>query len=114
MMDCHSLKGFFATRSCSCTLALLVAASLFPAGTWAQAAAGAEANSDAMRQLSASFENLAKRVSPAVVEILVTGYGSPSDEDSSASSALERARSLGAGVIVDPEGYIITNYHVVK
>jgi serine protease Do len=114
MMNCHSLKGFFATRSCSCTLALLVAASLFPAGTWAQAAAGAEANSDAMRQLSASFENLAKRVSPAVVEILVTGYGSPSDEDSSASSALERARSLGAGVIVDPEGYIITNYHVVK
>jgi serine protease Do len=95
-------------------MSLFAASCLLTSGTSGQTAANAEQNSDAMRQLSASFENLAKRVSPAVVEIMVTGYGDPSDENSSASSAVERARSLGSGVIVDPDGYIITNYHVVK
>ena len=88
---------------------------LSAAPAFAQAAPGdAQQNSDAVHQMSASFQALAKRVSPAIVEIMVTGYGSPNEEDSSASSAVERERSQGSGVIVDPDGYIITNYHVVK
>jgi serine protease Do len=71
-------------------------------------------NSELMHQMSNSFESLVKRVSPAVVEVLVTGFGSPSDEDSQTSAALGRERSLGSGVIIDPDGYIVTNYHVVK
>jgi len=67
-----------------------------------------------MRQMSRSIQNLVKRVSPAVVEVLVTGYGAPSDEDENASSAVGRERALGSGVIVDPDGYIVTNFHVVK
>ena len=93
-------------------VALVVAASVSAAPSRAQSAASA----DLMHQMSASFENLVKRVSPAVVEVQVTGYGSTDDDDSDESkpSSVGRQRSLGSGVIVDPDGYIITNYHVVK
>jgi serine protease Do len=67
-----------------------------------------------VHELSRNFEALARKVSPAVVEILVTGYGATDEDDTSDSSPVERERSLGAGIIVDPDGYIITNYHVVK
>lgn len=67
-----------------------------------------------MREMSSSFEALVKRVSPAVVEVLVTGYGSEEEDDEKGSSAVGRERSLGPGVIIDPEGYIVTNFHVVK
>lgn len=69
--------------------------------------------SEAIRGLSSDFESLAKRVSPAVVEVIVTGYGSGEDDENS-SAAIGRERSLGTGVIVGSDGYIVTNYHVVK
>jgi len=71
---------------------------------------------DVIHQMSSAIEALTKRVSPAVVEVLVTGYGyeQEDEDDSTAPSPLGRERSLGSGVIVDPDGYIITNYHVVK
>jgi serine protease Do len=71
--------------------------------------------SDAIHEMSASFESLARHVSPAVVEILVTGFGTDEeDEDDKGPSSVGRERSLGSGVIIDPDGYIITNNHVVK
>ncbi|MGA8037407.1 MAG: trypsin-like peptidase domain-containing protein [Candidatus Acidiferrales bacterium] len=70
--------------------------------------------SDRVHELSRNFEGLVKKVSPAVVEVLVTGYGTTDEDDEKDSSPVGRERSLGAGIIVDPEGYIITNYHVVK
>jgi serine protease Do len=70
--------------------------------------------SHAVHELSRNFEGLVKKVSPAVVEVLVTGYGTADEDDTQDSSPVGRERSLGAGIIVDPDGYIITNYHVVK
>ena len=73
-------------------------------------------SAEVLHQMNGSFESLVKRVSPAVVEVLVTGFGSPDEDDTDPNtpSAIGRERSLGSGVIVDPDGYIITNYHVVK
>jgi len=49
-----------------------------------------------MREMSSSFEALVKRVSPAVVEVQVTGHGSEEEDDEKGSSAVGRERSLGS------------------
>jgi serine protease Do len=65
-------------------------------------------------QLNDALEELAAKVSPAVVQILVTGYG-PLHEESRAQTALiVRQHAVGSGVIVDASGYIMTNAHVVE
>jgi serine protease Do len=78
--------------------------------------APAKAGVDVIHEMSAAFESLVKRVSPAVVEVLVTGFGTDEeeDEDEKGPSTFGRERSLGSGVIIDPNGYILTNFHVVK
>ena len=65
-------------------------------------------------QLSASIRELTRRVSPAVVEILTTGYGSADEENGRTSNQISRQQSSGSGVLVDPAGYIMTNAHVVQ
>jgi len=71
--------------------------------------------SDALHQLNDSVEALVQRVSPTVVQILVTGYGSSEEPNQKqANDVIGRRQAIGSGVIVDPEGYIITNAHVVN
>jgi serine protease Do len=109
----RSVKSFSFLRTSGIVFASLSIATILPASARAQAAES-EKKSDAIHGLSATFENLAKRVSPAIVEVMVTGYGAPNEDDPTASSAVGRERSLGAGIVVESDGYIITNYHVVK
>lgn len=65
-------------------------------------------------QLNTALESLAQKVSPAVVQILVTGYGQLHEEDRSQTALIVRQHAVGSGVIVDASGYVITNAHVVE
>src|ERR1700756_211031 len=67
-----------------------------------------------LNQFSESMDELTARVSPAVVQVRVTGYRAIEDKDQDETGLIGRQRSLGSGVIVDPDGYVITNAHVVK
>jgi serine protease Do len=73
------------------------------------------ANAEAtLVQLNNALEGLAAKVSPAVVQILVTGYGSLHAENRAQTALIVRQHAVGSGVIVDPAGYIMTNAHVVE
>src|SRR5439155_27011659 len=64
---------------------------------------------------SSSFEALAARVRPAVVQIFSTGYVSGEEgEGTDASNLLSKQRSTVSGVILSADGYIFTNNHVVQ
>jgi len=65
-------------------------------------------------QLNNALEGLAAKVSPAVVQILVTGYGQLHEESRSQTALIVRQHAVGSGVIVDSSGYIITNAHVIE
>ena len=64
-------------------------------------------------QLSSSVQALAAPVSPSVVQVLVAGY-EPRKAGGGRMAEGSRQRGLGSGVIVDPDGYIVTNAHAVE
>lgn len=83
-------------------------------GSGASLFAQADHPPNPLAQISSSIRALTRRVSPAVVEILATGYGPGDDEAGRASNQISRQNSSGSGVLVDSSGYIMTNAHVVQ
>ena len=106
-------------KCCMACLLLATFAQAQAPGTHASAGAAAEGlkaprASNFLRELDSSLEAVVSKVSPAVVQIVVSGYGPLEDHGNRDTARIVRQHAIGAGVIVDPDGYIITNAHVVE
>ena len=70
---------------------------------------------DPLVRMNESIDALTKKVWPSVVQIVVSSYG-PQREgpQGSASVVIGRQQATGSGFVIDPEGYVMTNAHVVN
>jgi serine protease Do len=90
---------------------VLLCASAAPS---AQSGANSARSAKILADYSSAMEDLAKSASPAVVQILVQTVVSAGDGDAQHMGFVSEQEATGSGVIVDGEGYIVTNAHVVR
>jgi serine protease Do len=87
---------------------------LAPGPGAAQTNAKSPQPSKTLADYSTAMEALAQSASPAVVQILVQTLAPLGNGDSQRAGFVSEREATGSGVIVDPDGYIVTNAHVVR
>jgi serine protease Do len=87
---------------------------LAPGPDAAQTGAKSPQPPKSLADFSTAMEDLARSASPAVVQILVQTLAPLGNEESQHAGFVSEQEATGSGVIVDPDGYIVTNAHVVR
>lgn len=98
------------TTAVPCAIILLLAAG----PSIAQTAAKTRRPSTFLADYSAAIEDLARSASQAVVQIHVQTLARVERGQSGRAGFVSEQEATGSGVIVDSEGYIVTNAHVVQ
>jgi serine protease Do len=70
-------------------------------------------DSDPLHQFNSAVRKLVGQVTPAVVQVVATGYGPVESGNGNSSMLVGMQQKIGSGVIIDSDGYIVTNAHVV-
>jgi len=78
------------------------------------AAAAAESPRDALLRANYVVDGLIKQVAPSVVQIVVSSYGALEETPGRTGGSVGQRRAIGSGFVIDHEGYILTNAHVVN
>ncbi len=106
MLRSERRVGFVAVSALLCGMTLSARSADAQSGT---------ARIDALQQLNGSVESLVQRVAQSVVQVIATSYG-PTEKTNGAETdlAVGRQRTVGSGIAIESDGYIVTNAHVIR